>query len=338
MRNKFNFIASALSTAFFISLSACGGDSSSSPEGDVDLSKDETVPTESSSSFVEMDTESSESRGAEELSSSDAEQLGSEESSSSSAEEESSSSERYAWQHLNKNLSYGELVNGTVVYKTIKIGNHTWMAENMGISLVNPSERNGKYASMYYGYQAKCPAGWHIPSIKEWQTLFGEDVLDGELWLEAGANGESYKTSTNASGFSALPGGRYRNSYIAEAAVEFLSSDTTTYRNPSTGDYSTVYEGVVIKDSYAGLKVMTNYEAFRVLYYVRCIMDPEGFDYIVNYLEKDLLGKPEMNCSETLKDKIAYVAHDYKKAVCKQDETTQEWLWVEEDLDWMVKE
>ncbi len=67
-------------------------------------------------------------------------------------------------------------------------------------------------------------------------------------------------------------------------------------------------------------------------------MNPEGFDYIVNYLEKEILEKPEMECSEALSGKTAYVAHDYKKAVCKEDETTHKWAWVEEPLDWMIEE
>ena len=332
MKNVFLKILAPFSLVFLFA--ACGDDSSSSPDPE-NASSDSAYSQPASDSDED---ESSDSREGE-VSSSAAEEGGEEESSSSSAEEESSSSERYAWQHLNKNLSYGELVdeteNGTVVYKTIKIGNHTWMAENMRILSPYSNDRDEKYGSMYYGYDAVCPAGWHIPSMAEWNTLFDLDVLNGELWQEAGVKDESFKVATNATGFSALPGGRFWNSYRDEATIEFLSADTATYRNPSTGWYSTVYKGVEVRTSYAGLKVMTNYEAYTVLYYVRCIMNPEGFDYIVNYLEKDLLGKPEMNCSETLKDKTAYVAHDYKKAVCKQDETTQEWQWVKEDLDWM---
>ncbi|MBR2212559.1 MAG: hypothetical protein IJ896_14115 [Fibrobacter sp.] len=332
MKNVFLKILAPFSLVFLFA--ACGDDSSSSPDPE-NASSDSAYSQPASDSDED---ESSDSREGE-VSSSAAEEGGEEESSSSSAEEESSSSERYAWQHLNKNLSYGELVDetddGPIVYKTIKIGNHTWMAENMRSISLYSNDRDEKYGDMYLAYQVECPSGWHVPSMKEWQTLFREDVLDGVLWIEAGASEKNYEKCTNASGFSALPGGTNWRTYREEAAIDFLSSDTTTWRETSTGITYTRSQGVTIGGSESNLRYMSNAGAYNVSFYVRCIMDPEGFDYIVNYLEIDLLGKPEMNCSETLKDKTAYVAHDYKKAVCKQDESTLEWSWVKEDLDWM---
>lgn len=65
----------------------------------------------------------------------------------------------------------------------------------------------------YEGSQGICPAGWHLPSYNEWETLFwnvgGENVAGRMLKSEEGWNyySESAK-GIDYYGFSALPAGR----------------------------------------------------------------------------------------------------------------------------------
>jgi len=69
------------------------------------------------------------------------------------------------------------------VYKTCKIGTQTWMAENLafkansGCWAYDNDEGNvAKYGYLYDWATAMqvAPAGWHLPTDEEWQTLIDE--------------------------------------------------------------------------------------------------------------------------------------------------------------------
>ncbi|MCX6159142.1 MAG: fibrobacter succinogenes major paralogous domain-containing protein [Ignavibacteriae bacterium] len=142
---------------------------------------------------------------------------------------------------FNKSISQATDIDGNV-YKTVKIGNQEWMAENLNVGhyrngdvipqvqddnewenlrtgawcYYENEKSNGKtYGKLYNWYAVNdprglAPEGWHIPSDVEWNIIIdylgGGDVAGGKM--KAKTKWESPNTgATNESGFTGLPGG-----------------------------------------------------------------------------------------------------------------------------------
>ncbi|MEZ4757780.1 MAG: fibrobacter succinogenes major paralogous domain-containing protein [Flavobacteriales bacterium] len=132
-------------------------------------------------------------------------------------------------------------------FLTITIGDQEWMAENLRVSTFangaaipnttagtsqaawvhynNDAQYEVPYGKLYNWYavsdpRAVCPTGWHVPSDAEWNTLVatldpaylpgasGEQSPTAGGPLKATTNWAAPNTgATNATGFTALPGG-----------------------------------------------------------------------------------------------------------------------------------
>lgn len=104
------------------------------------------------------------------------------------------------------------------VYKTIKVGNLEWMAENMNFkshesrcyAKVNDNcEKYGRLYSWDDAVSKACPEGWFLPSSDDFKTLIatvgGEKTAGYALKARSGWLGDG--SGLDAYGFAALPGG-----------------------------------------------------------------------------------------------------------------------------------
>lgn len=187
-------------------------------------------------------------------------------------------------------------------YKTVRIGDQVWMAENLktstfsdgteipfvtdatdwnelttpGLCWYNNDETANKeiYGALYNYYAVNsgklCPSGWRVPSRDEWQEVrevLGDTISGGGKLKEEGII--HWKTpntgAVNSTGFTALPAGiRY-----FEGTFNSLSY-FTSFWSSTEGDYNKAwYLSLYYSDAVTVMNTFSKKDGFSV----RCIKD-----------------------------------------------------------------
>ncbi len=166
------------------------------------------------------------------------------------------------------------------IYKTIKIGDQWWMAENLNSTLDkdgNPIANTvykdvSIYGRLYTWNEAlkSAPEGWHLPDYEEWVTLFdylgGIKVASGKM-KQAGLehwNSPNYRAS-NSSEFNAIGAGESEFGKLQFYKKIAIFWPTTEGTNTS--------EAIYFYLMYDDERVYTLSFSKNMSYYIRCIKD-----------------------------------------------------------------
>jgi len=187
-------------------------------------------------------------------------------------------------------------------YKTVKIGNQIWLAENLNVShfrngdpimeaktneewikaakekkpawcYYNNDTANGKIYGKLYNwyavtdYRGLAPEGWHIPSSSEWAIMMaylgGSTNSTGQK-IKATEGWIENGNSNNSSGFTALPGG-FRNDFPTFAFLLYKAGWWTI--TPTSYDQARYF--YLENNNNCGLDIALKSFGFSV----RCIKD-----------------------------------------------------------------
>ncbi|MDR0516576.1 MAG: hypothetical protein LBH25_05970, partial [Fibromonadaceae bacterium] len=217
-------------------------------------------------------------------------------------------------------------------YKTVKIGELVWMAENLNYSAKgskcydNKPANCTKYGRLYNWDEAMkaCPSGWHLPSNEDWDKLYycSKDKSGGTLhhwcsgpyiskaagkYLKAKSGWNRNGNGEDKFGFSALPGGEgYPYGSVGNDGNWWSSSNDfgtgAHFRTISYGEDASCSFEYNCKDMDSDESVG---DGEGKLFSVRCVEDSEAYVRAKAEVEAKAKAEAEQVVEKAKQDSIA---------------------------------